>query len=53
MRDLLSIGIIGHAYNNMKFFQNMDASKSSQNYIKYATTKKASLKRKKKGNKNR
>ena len=51
MRNLLNIGIIGQAYKDMKFFRDMEASKSNQNYIKYATTKKASLKRKKKGGK--
>ena len=49
MRNLFGINLnINQAYNDMKFFRDMDASKSNQNYIKYATTKKASLKRKKK-----
>ncbi len=53
MRDLLSVGIIGQAYNDMKYFRDMDASKTNQNYVKYATSKKASLKRKQKGKRNK
>ena len=39
--------------NDIKLWQYMEASKSRENYKKYATSKKASLKRKKRGKRNK
>jgi len=50
MRDMFDINI-GKINDDIKFFQEMEASKSRENYKKYATSKKASLKRKKKAGK--
>ncbi len=49
MRNLFGINLdINQAYNDMKMMRDMEAGHSFQGYTKYATTKKASLKRKKK-----
>lgn len=47
MRNLFGINIsLNDAYNDVKMFKEMEANKSHTNYIKYATTKRANLKRK-------
>ena len=50
MRDYFNLSI-GQAYKEIRLWQDMEASKSRENYKKYATSKKASLKRKKKAGK--
>lgn len=44
---------ISQAYKEIRLFQEIEASKSRENFKKYATSKKASIKRKlkRKGNK--
>lgn len=45
MREYFNLSL-WNAYNDIRFFQDTEASKSRENYKKYATSKKASLKRK-------
>lgn len=52
MREYFNLSL-GKAYNDIRFFQEMGASKQRENYKKYATSKKASLKRKQKGKRNK
>ena len=49
-KESISIGT-SRIIKEIKLWEDMEANKSSQNYIKYATSKKASLKRKKKAGK--
>ena len=48
MKEYFNLSI-GQAYKEIRLWQDMEASKSRENYKKYATSKKASLKRKKRG----